>query len=84
LVILVIMGNINMKPIHPDLRDWLHFKKIPASEHKNIQKSIEIICNKINGDTFHILGKKFKIEISDLPNHEEDAKFWDEIERFPA
>jgi uncharacterized protein (UPF0371 family) len=78
------MGNLNPKPIHPDLRDWLVSKKIKKSQQEQIRQQFDILCNILNESTIEIAGKKIKIQITDLPNQEEDAKFWDEIEKFPG
>jgi hypothetical protein len=78
------MGNFNPKPIHPDLRDWLSSKNIKKCQQEQIRQQFDLLCSIFDDATLEIAGKKIKIQITDLPNQEEDAKFWDEIEKFPG
>ena len=77
------MGNSHQKPIHPDLRDWLNSKNINKSQQDNIRQQFDLLCNILHDSTLEIAGKKIKIQITDLPNQEEDDQFWEEIDRFP-
>lgn len=78
------MGNLNPKPIHPDLRNWFKNKNISKHKQEQICQQLEFLSLLLDNSTFEILGKRIKIQVEDLPNYEEDEKFWDAIERFPA